>query len=594
LVKFVQAGPSLALGCGAHPPAAGEGSAIGTGSKQKACIYWAIGALMATLFLLALKATQYFRFENSDDILLVKAFMGYEGGVPAGFSLYVHTLLARPLQGLSLLFPGVAWFSWLQLALLWLGAAVLCRAITVCSARVIPLPVSFLPAACFLAVFAVFPSCRINYTTTASLAGAAAVAQLLTVPFGEDNRRRILLAALPSIGLLACCYALRWPSALPALAFWLLALWLRGRWPSIWRVLLLAALTFAVLAGGRALEIRLLNQEAYADWNDARTRLMDYHEPAFDLAGEAELESIGWSRAELELVREWYFMDANITAEALHKLADVHQNAEAPGGAWRAAAKNLVDFYTQNPAYGLAMGVLTVLCLCCALPGAFGGERHARRRWAAALALAAALGLQAYLALQGRLLSRAIDTVLFPCAGFLFCLMPGAARFHGLQKPAAALLALLLLAGAGLSAARFLDIRRQLHAKPDTVSPARQAALEAYGLEHPDCLILYGPNLLRDTRLFPDVSQGIPANLMIWGDWYCRTPSWYGQLARFGVDGPSFAAAGFLRDNIRLAVAADAPPQAFLTYLEEGAGSYTCRLADQRGDIRFFEFIAGE
>jgi len=548
---------------------------------------------MATFFLLALKATQYFRFENSDDILLVKAFMGYEGGVPAGFSLYVHTLLARPLQGLSLLFPGIAWFSWLQMAFLWISAAVLCSSMLACSAKYMPLPAGLLLAACFLAAFAVFPACRINYTTTASLLGAAAVAQLLTVRFDETRHGKVLLAALPSIGLLACCYALRWPSALPALVFWLLALWLRGRWTSIWRVLALAALVFAVLAGGRALEIRLLNQEAYADWNDARTRLMDYNEQAFDLAGDAELESIGWSRAELELVREWYFMDENITAEALTKLADVHQNAEPPGSAWRAALPNLAGFYAQNPAYGLAMGLLAILCLCGALPATFDGEMNSRKRLAAILAPAVALALQAYLATQGRILSRAIDAVLFPCAAFLFCLLPGAPRLHKQPKPLAALLAL-LLAGVGLAGARFLTIRKQLQARPDTISPTRQAALEAYGLEHPDRLILYGPNLLRDTRLFPDVSQGIPANLMIWGDWYCRTPSWYGQLARFGVDGASFTAACFPRNNLLLAVAADEPPGAFLTYLEEGAGAYAYRLADQRGDIRFFAFWAEE
>jgi len=152
----------------------------------------------------------------------------------------------------------------------------------------------------------------------------------------------------------------------------------------------------------------------------------------------------------------------------------------------------------------------------------------------------------------------------------------------------------LLLAGAGLSAARFLVIQKQLQARPDTVSPARQAALEAYGLEHPESLILYGPNLLRDTRLFPDVSRGVPANLMIWGDWYCRTPSWYGQLARFGVDGAFFSAACFLGDNVRLAVDSDMPPEPFLAYLAEGAGPYTFSVADRRGDIRFFQFIAEE
>ncbi|MEG1968073.1 MAG: hypothetical protein RR142_10415, partial [Clostridia bacterium] len=45
---------------------------------------WLMGAAMTTAFLLVLSRISSFRFENSDDMLIVKAFMGFEGGIPAG------------------------------------------------------------------------------------------------------------------------------------------------------------------------------------------------------------------------------------------------------------------------------------------------------------------------------------------------------------------------------------------------------------------------------------------------------------------------------------------------------------------------------
>ena len=99
------------------------------------------------------------------------------------------------------------------------------------------------------------------------------------------------------------------------------------------------------------------------------------------------------------------------------------------------------------------------------------------------------------------------------------------------------------------------------------------------------------PDLLRDTRLFPDVSAGIPDNTLIWGDWLCRTPGWNAQLARFGFDPEGFAAADFLSEAILFVTADDEPPQALVDYISHGAGRpVTAQLVAARGDLRFFAF----
>lgn len=50
------------------------------------------------------------------------------------------------------------------------------------------------------------------------------------------------------------------------------------------------------------------------------------------------------------------------------------------------------------------------------------------------------------------------------------------------------------------------------------------AALDEYALANPDMLFIYDMTLAVDTRLFPDVSQGIPHNVVCWGGWPCGLP----------------------------------------------------------------------
>lgn len=559
--------------------------------------------LMVTLFFVFLAATQYFRFENSDDILFVKGFLGYEGGSPIGFTLYNHTLAARFLQGISLLFPGVPWFSLVQIGLLWLSNVVICKSLLLLTADRKPGWLTGLAAGClYLAVFSLFLSCRLNYTTTSALLGAASIAQLLSVPVKEASPGSVLRGVLLSLLLLACCYCLRMSSAFPSFVFWALALLTvysqrrQAGVPSAGKPLAIGLMTglllFTALLALRSFEIHALHLEAFMDWSAARTSLLDYHEAAFDLVSDAQLQAVGWSRAELALVREWYLMDQNITTEALTQLAQVHMDATTAGFFPRlgASLQALGSFYASNPAYLFSGGVLLSLCLL----GVVASFQKERKPWLLFSCLALTVlpfAMLVSLHLSGRFLARAADCALLPAAAFLLCLvMPHFPWRQGgtLRRVLTGFLCLALLASAlGSATATW----KQLKARPDMVSPTRQAALEAYGLAHPDQLVLYSPNLLRDTRLFPDVSAGIPTNLMLWGDWYCRTPSWNAQLASHGIDPASFSAKDFLRSNLVFVSAEADPPAHLLSYLTEGVGASVqpVRIA-QSGDLSFFQF----
>ena len=145
--------------------------------KRHTMLAWALGAGLTLLLFAALFAVSNFRYENSDDALILKSLMGFEGGVPSDFSLYVHTLLMGALAALSRALPGTPWFSLLQLGLLGFSCTVLAKSLLQLSWKRRGVLTGLLVAVLYLALFAAFACCRVNYTTTAALAGAASLLQ---------------------------------------------------------------------------------------------------------------------------------------------------------------------------------------------------------------------------------------------------------------------------------------------------------------------------------------------------------------------------------------------------------------------------------
>jgi len=564
---------------------------------------WLWGAALTAVLFLALYRFGSFRFENSDDMLMVKPFMGFEGGVPASFTLYTHTLLAWCLYGLSLLWPGVAWFSVFQLALLFAGGTVIVKSfLQLGGGARFPRPFSLLICVLYLVVFAAFDLFRLNYTTTAALAGAAAAVQFMTAERSDGTGGGRMRAYLLSLLLLVGAYSLRAVSVLPPLAFIALtAVWRgleAGRLPrrddrrSVLRPMAIAflifALVFGALYGIRRAEIAARGLQPYLDWQDARIELMDYTDFQTDPAPALAADS-GLSASEVEMVRQWYFMDENIDMQALRALAAAYAGTPAEN-----AADRLWDFLTAYPRYGYVAAILMLLCGLCGLRS----RKGARLGAAAALAaVAGAAVLLLYLCWRGRLIPRAADAVLLPCAAVI-CgwTLTGAAPLREKRWPlrrvgALALIVLLLVPTALYARTLWTELNR----KPDAVSQQREADLETYALENPRLLIVRSPSLLRDTRLLPDVSGGLPQNITLWGDWGCRTPSWYLQLAALGFDGQAFTAADWLSDSIVLAATGEEDTQALCAYLTDALGAPVAAEAYAVcGTLVFYRFAVTE
>lgn len=581
---------------------------------------WLAGIGIATLFFAGMLLFTSFHYIGNDDAPILRSFMGYEGGVPASFHLYVHTVLAWFLHGLAVLFPGVAWFSLLQLFFLWFSCVVIVKSASAAAANHgLPLWAGAAAGTVFLLVYASFVICRITYTTTGALLGAAAVAQLLGVDYQSQNRPRMLPGMLLSIALLLCCYSLRQINVLPPLAFWLLGmLFIRLMYftsgkqaaqesaqgepaassaPSakpLGIALLVCALSFGLFAGVRAVEIKALQLEDYLQWQNARIQLLDYTD-FYDQPRPELLKELGWSEAEFKLIANWFFMDRNITAQAFQTFYEALPEASlSPADKLSAAPAIIQGFFRDHPAQAAACALAAALALLCAMAQCWKRPKGLWL-WLAPLGgLLLGAALMGYLAYQGRMPLRAAAGAIFPTSAFLLCLSFACLRPpERPRKGYAIFLAFLCVVCLALAGQSATHTARLLFAPVDPEELARAsitADLDEYALENPDMLIIYDLSLAGDRRLFPDTSRGIPPNLMFWGGWPARSPSWNRQLEAYGLDPSALTSRDFLRDNVLVAGTDGQPWESLMAYVAEGAdGEVDWDFYGEYGYIYFYQ-----
>lgn len=539
----------------------------------KKILPWMIGLLAATVLFAGLLMVCDLRYENSDDMLFVKGFMGFEGGEPVSFTLYTHTFLAWILYGLSKAFSLIPWFSVFQVGLLWLSTAVIVKCLMQLGRGK-----GVAGGAVFLGVFAAFACARLSYTTTAAMAGAAAAVQLMTLR--EDKRTSGLLLA---VLLLMAAYSLRQMTVLPLLAYCLLVLCFEGAKrfsakKNLRPVIVSAAVllgVLAVFAGVREVEITARGQRETLSWQKSRIELFDYTSFESNIAPALAADS-GLSDKQAALVQQWHFWDSDLDAEAFQAMTKAYADEEKDG-----VFKKLGDFLRASPRYVCAIALLMLLAGWIALC-------DEKPRWAsltAALALLGGLVMIIYLCWRGRVLFRGLDTVFFPCAAVLLALAVQC-RPKG-RKALAVALCIAMVAVVGADAYLTLDVLRE---KPDWVSQQREAELEAFALQNPDKLIVRTPNLLRDTRLFPDVRGGLPVNTAIWGDWYCRMPGWRQQVAKYGLVPDHISLADWTSEAMVFAADASGVPQALLDGVSEAVGhEVKAEVYGAEGTLTFYQ-----
>lgn len=567
---------------------------FGLTQQKNARLCWCWGAGITALLWGFLLCFSDIYFAANDDQFILRAMTGFQPGGTPDFHPFLLGFYVYPLRWLQRFFPGVAWYSLLELLLLALALTVILKSLLQCWLRAgRRLRTGLLLCAGYAALYGSNYLARVTFTVTGAMLGAAAVAQILSIDCQSASDRSLLRAMTLAILLLILCYGLRQLSLVPVLVYCGIAFLLRfcsffgfGKQTkrSARPMLVAAGLALLILGGlfaGRALEIRLKQKQDALQWQQARSQVLDYINLK-SLPSEA-LESVGWTDEQRILLDKWNTMDEAISTEALRSVRKNWYNSETTTTAGAA----IEDLRWRSPWFVQTMVVLFGLGLF-ALFCAFRNRRE--NPWLPLALLMTGLLcflFFCYLALKGRLPYRAVTVALLPAAAMVFCLL-GECPLPTARKGWRAALGILLAVSMAAPLPALLGAVRRRRSPWDYNA---HADMDAQALTHPDLLLIYSTELVNDMRMFPDTSQGVPQNLTFWGGWSRGSEEYTAKLAAFGLDGEHFTAADWLRPALRFISLKEAPDEALLAYLHSELGPVEWEAEKVSAGLYFFRFF---
>lgn len=569
--------------------------------QQKRGLCWLIAAAMTAAMMIFVLVCTDVQYATNDDAGMLRAFLGYETGEPAHFHVFIHGLLAWPLCLVSNWFPGLPWFSYLQMAFLALSSLVISKSIMQCFVnRKKPLWLGALLAAIFLSTLCMKYITRLTFTQSAALLGAAAVAQMLSIEH-DRGASRVIMGMMGALALVCLSYALRQSALLPMLGFcgliFVLIVWEHyglGKWAKrSLKPMLISLVIIAVAVGGmlgwRMLELDNDEARAYLDWQEANTEIMDYV-GIFNVPQEA-FDLVGWDQSQINMAKSWCFLDSAISTEAFQTMNDyLHQNDQSSlmselGKAWQLFKQTANQSALDMRCLGIAL-LVAALCLAGAV---------CKRSLRLCLSVLGVLGLAvvmiAYLAMAGRLPLRALLIAALPAAAAVFALLPACLPDNCRLAPIACGVLV-----AAMCVWCMMDVVPQLliNEEMELEMGSPMGDLEEYAAWEPESLFLYDSTLSSaDKRVFPTYAEDeMPHNVSSWGGWGLRSPESIAQFERFGIDLNNLDPYDLLRDDVYIASGQiDPPPMVVLDWLRTQIGpNIECELYSEYGFVYLFHF----
>lgn len=569
--------------------------------KKAAWIPWLTGLLMSAALMAAIFLFGDLRYAMNDDTAILRQYMGFGTGEIPEAHAFLHPLLSTPLRWLGLAAPEVAWFSWMQLALLWLAGAVSVKALMQCFAkRGLSMAAGAGAGAVYLTLFVMTYACHVTFTVTAAVLGAAAVLQLCSIDGERYTDGQIVRSLLLALALTALCGGLRLICVLPVALFCALALvplamrdfGFGRKKKRSWKPLLCGVCVIVLALGAmpvwRAAKMKAAGMEDYLNWQDANGRVLDYYEVT-NLT-EEELELAGWTRKEADLLAQWCFLGSELTEESFHRLADELDSRwkAHPAARLQSAWQKVTALPEADPVAGRSALAL----LLCALGLAFKREERLWPGLTLAAGLLAVGTFLMYLGWNGRLPIRAALQAVLPYGALVFGLLPVCLpkKPGKATKPVLAAGTALLLALTVCYAAPTVQALAKPAEDPEALDPF--STLDMMAAEDPECLYFYDESLCADSRMFPGTEYGIPANLLFWGGWTFRSPEYMKCLSRFGISEEEMDTTLFLRDDVYLARGMIMPePTALIDVLSEKTEEEIAAMqGGEEGGVYAFQF----
>lgn len=558
---------------------------------------------LATVVLLISVFGQYFM--TIDDARLLYVYAGYASGNPTGVYLFSNSVFGWILSILYTYIPMINWYYIYHLFVLLLFLTTLGTAIhrTVGKITLGSILVHLITVVlCFSNSILLM-----HFELATSLTGCTGLILLLTLKQQQSlsSRRWQLTVA----GLLLLASYIQEKNAFYVIACFALLI-------TLYKIIKfrtvesnqtkqlttsMVAFTLSVLIGVIVLSTlqeasRGPQWDKYAEYNPYRISYWDYDHAEYDDDPELFLNA-GWSKEFYGLVDEMYFLDPRFSAEGLSGIVDKFDrlSTSREGAFFDLTLSTLKETFQKEPKtltdVIYLVSILTFLCMAIA---------YYKPRFKEILpdlaCIILGLGgmciLITYLAWRGRLPLRAFDAVVFPALVTVLLVSLHIKRQisnSAISKPklifkipAIAVIIVLIALNTYQIIKTFQTDQKYLDYR--SRASAQVKDIEAYALKNQENLYvfdLFGAQNYEPRTHYP---QSDLRNLLVWGSSYIYTPTYYEQIAHFGLE--EVSAETFTQDNVYLVTSKliDRCRNKFLAYIKSDYGYVALKIVDEIGD----------
>lgn len=510
---------------------------------------WLFSFLAALLILGVAAKLSTISYYDNDDLNIAWALAGYRTGTPSFAHPFINCIMAMITSALYTVLPRIPWWLVLQLAAAVLGmTAVFASALKVGARNRVPLILPIALIGVFGAGLFYYGIVLVTFTLSSTIAGAGAVALVLSADMADEKKtRRGYLAG--AVILLAVSLLVRNSSGLAAACFAAGALAYRAMEAKIsgaraagrqFLVFFAAAIVVSsVLVGVNAYGREAQNPDGFVAYDEARSAFMDYPHDSYQ-ANPAAYQKAGWDETLTAMTESWFYMDERVTTEAFRTITD--SSAFASMGGAEKLALGLTSFQSLLKNYPLA--VYQGLLLYAAYLTALVLFLLRRKRWVCILGASAFLlgsaALLAYLLSQGRINLRVWMTVsILACVAIWLCALDTYGAGEEEKSPSGkrvarfVLVGLMLLVSLGASYKVFRTVVSYENETPDLL--ARSRAVTAYAQSHPENVYIRDVYAANNVDALSVYSVHPPTNLMDWGGCDMNTKTRSEQLAVNGL-----------------------------------------------------------
>lgn len=528
---------------------------------------WAVSILLTLiLFVIAGSFSERVFFINDDENMLYTFAGYYTNGQPFEHN-FVNYVLGGFFRLMYTLIPSLPWYGIYHVVILYLAVMIINKTILkVGWKKQLSIWNSILICIGVYFIVLVYPTLLMQFTTTATYAGAAAVALILGEDWEKDSKATKIIDGALSILLMLLCYMHRYNTGYVLFCFYAgtilyqyCKLFFPGKTNTAKRqvINLFVQVLILVLMLASVITISTIKRntdgwEYFRAYDSARFKVTDYpHDTIYENPG--LYEAIGWNEPLYTLTATgwWFFMDENVNADTFTAIAET--------GYFNKDKSTLEDMINcartliRNDQTARLTLIFVLVLIMLVVFNAVTDKNRKEHIWEYLYCLCMTMGmivLCTYLCYQQRLPLRAFHTITIPFIVVIVITLIRLKKYKVKEKTMVLKEAVMYVSAIAVIVIVAIMNLSEIHtlAEERYNKSQRTLMIEEYAIENPENFYVYDTSLTFRYLPFTVYTEKYPSNLMFWGGMGWNSPAFFKQLQLNGLD--NLYSDVFFKDNV--------------------------------------------